>query len=198
MTHLSLPAARTRSATSPGAGRQARRLAARTGLALALLALPARASGGAGTPALAPDTVVPVRVARVEAAAGERVLVPVTVDLTAAGKALGSYQGKVLFDPGQLRLVSATAGGFDGPAVVNADHASKGTVIFAGASPDARRNRARTRILELTFEVTAAPGSRAAVRLELQELVAAGDFSDLTPLASVEDGEVVVRPEGGR
>lgn len=166
----------------------------------ALLALAALASLPAAPAASLPaDTArVGVRVASVVAAAGERVTVPVTVDLTASGKALGSYQGRIRFDPERLRLVEAGTGAFSGPAVVNADRAAEGTVIFAGANPDRSRNMGVTRVLELTFDVTGAPGARIPVSLELQELVSAGDFSNLTPLADVEDGAVVVESRRGR
>jgi hypothetical protein len=58
---------------------------------------------------------------QIATAVGDRITVPVKVDMTAAaGLALGSYQARLQWDPSVFNFVSSSSGSF-GPALFNTD-----------------------------------------------------------------------------
>lgn len=116
--------------------------------------------------------------AQVATAVGDRVTVPVMVDMTgASGISLGSYQLAFRWDPAVLKYVGSSAGGFAVPAF-NTDSVSLGLVRFAGANAS---GAVGVVILgNVTLEVLATDTS-SAIAVEFSELTAASTFQDLIP-----------------
>ena len=111
--------------------------------------LAAAAAGGvAGSRAeAAVRTVAPsVRVSIVRDAplTGQRIVLLVRVE--GAGMVLGSYEGRVLFDPKVLTVDSAVAGR-DGSRFVNPADAPHGTIRFAGFTTSGFTNPTALRIV---------------------------------------------------
>jgi hypothetical protein len=89
---------------------------------------------------------------------------------------LGSYTGRLRFDPGSLRFVSET-GIDDGMRVTNPAGAPQGDLRFAGASPGGFTNLI---LYQGEFEVTK-PDYMDALRLDMEEVSAAISLTNLTP-----------------
>ena len=138
------------------------------------------------------DSLVRVWVEPVTAAAGSVASVPVKVHLP-AGHALGALQVRVLFDPSLLVLERVSQGDFRGMFQANTARAGEGRVVAAGASADTTVNRDVVTVMELVFRVVGSRGARAPVRVEVVELVAAGDFTDLAAALDVREGSVLIR-----
>lgn len=108
---------------------------------------------------------------------GDRVHVWVKVQIGGeSGARLGSYTGRLRFDPGSLRYVQETAID-DGMRVTNPAGAPQGDLRFAGAAP---AGFTTLTLYEVEFEVTE-PGYLEALRLEMEEVSAALSLTNLTP-----------------
>lgn len=89
---------------------------------------------------------------------------------------LGSYTGRLRFDPSSLRFTSETAID-DGMRVTNPVGAPQGDLRFAGAAPT---GFTQLTLYEATFAVEKA-GYLDALRLEMEEVSAAVSLTNLTP-----------------
>jgi hypothetical protein len=114
----------------------------------------------------------------VVASVGQRVTLPVAVDMTGAGGTkLGAYRLSLRWDPELLRFSGAAGGAFGAP-VFNTDSAAQGVVKFAAAVPGGADGIVN--LGGVTLEVVS---TRAADTFDLafQELVAAETFANLLP-----------------
>ena len=93
---------------------------------------------------------------------------------------LGSYTGRLRFDPAAVRFESETAID-DGMRVSNPAGASTGDLRFAGAAPAGFQNLT---LYEATFEVTK-PDYMDQLRLDMEEVSAAISLTNLTPTLRV-------------
>jgi hypothetical protein len=93
---------------------------------------------------------------------------------------LGSYTGRLRFDPAALDLRGETAIN-DGMRVTNPAGAAQGDLRFAGASPAGFQSLT---LYEATFEVTK-PDYMDGLRLEMEEVSAALSLTNLTPTLRV-------------
>jgi hypothetical protein len=108
---------------------------------------------------------------------GDRVHVWVKVQIGGETAArLGSYTGRLRFDPASLRFTGETAID-DGMRVTNPAGAPQGDLRFAGAAPVGFTNLT---LYQAEFEVTRA-GYMDALRLEMEEVSAALSLTNLTP-----------------
>jgi hypothetical protein len=118
-----------------------------------------------------------VQVSNTQARPGEEIRVSVRVQFgTDTDAKLGSYTGRLAFDPEVLSFKSETKIN-DGLRVTNPGGAGQGEIRFAGASASG--------FLDLTiftgvFEVKKT-GYTAVLKLTMEELSAALTLSDLTP-----------------
>lgn len=154
-------------------------------LALVLAATPARGASQDSVPLLAPDT---------SSADGARIGLPVTLDLSAVGLALGSFQGSLRFDPSILTYVGVDQGDFAGAVEFNTDSVAAGLLAFAGANADSTVNRGWLPIIVLTVDVAGLGGEVSEISVALTELVTAGGFVDLTPVVTGGRGRLIVDP----
>jgi len=112
---------------------------------------------------------------------GDLVHVWVRVQVGAGTDArLGSYTGRLRFDPAGLRFEQETAID-DGMRVTNPAGAPTGDVRFAGAAPAGFQNLT---LYEATFEVMK-PDYMDQLRLEMEEVSAAISLTNLTPTLRV-------------
>ena len=93
---------------------------------------------------------------------------------------LGSYTGRLRFDPGDLRFVQETAID-DGMRVTNPAGAPQGDLRFAGAAPT---GFTQLTLYEATFTVEKA-AYLDGLRLEMEEVSAAVSLTNLTPALRV-------------
>lgn len=112
---------------------------------------------------------------------GDQVRVWVKVQIGGETDArLGSYTGRLRFDPAGLRFESEVAID-DGMRVTNPAGAPQGEVRFAGAAPAGFRTLT---LYEGTFEVVKAD-YMDQLRLEMEEVSAAVTLTNLTPTLRV-------------
>ncbi len=122
--------------------------------------------------------------AELTGAAGDRVTVPIAIDMTgASGIALGSYRITFSWNPAGFSFVNATGGTFGSP-VFNSESASSGVLQFAAASA-AGANGIFT-LANVALEVAATISGSFTVVFE--ELTAAGSFQDLLPYLTITQG----------
>ncbi len=135
----------------------------------------------AASPLAAQDTVVVQVPGQLSALRFDRITVPVTVDMRAAGAAkLGSYAIRVSWDRTALSYHSYHDGSFAVP-VVRTDSAGLGVVWLTAASPAGQDGLVH--VADLVFSVgTAAADS---VRVQATDLAAAATFTDLMASAVV-------------
>ena len=93
---------------------------------------------------------------------------------------VGSYTGRLRFDPAQLRFRSENPIS-DGMRVANANGAAQGLIRFAGASPSGLTTLV---LYDGSFEVRAA-GFAPTLRLQMEELSAALTLMNLAPRLTV-------------
>jgi hypothetical protein len=93
---------------------------------------------------------------------------------------LGSYTGRLRFDPGSLRFVGETPLD-DGMRVTNPAGAPRGELRFAGAAPT---GFTQLTLYEATFTVEKV-GYLDGLRLEMEEVSAAVSLTNLTPTLQV-------------
>ena len=101
---------------------------------------------------------VRVSIVRAKESNARRIVLVLRVD--GAGMVLGSYEGRVQFDPTVLAVDSAVAGR-DGSRFVNSGDAGRGTIRFAGFTPTGFTNSDAVRIV-----------GRALGRLENAKIIA--------------------------
>ncbi|MBN1481951.1 hypothetical protein EH223_06470, partial [candidate division KSB1 bacterium] len=121
-------------------------------------------------------------------AIGQKIEIPIQVDLSNLPEALGSYTAVLTWNPKAIKFLSYTAGktaGFSSP-VVNADKAESGTIIFASANPQGATGRVN--ILNVIFQVTPQFAEGANLDLRFTAMAAAFTFYDLLPYLSVTTG----------
>lgn len=121
-------------------------------------------------------------------AIGQKIEIPVEVDLSRLPEALGSYTAVLTWNPDALKFVSCSAGktaGFSSP-MVNADKAENGKIIFASAHPQGAAGRVN--ILNVVFQVTPKLAEGANLDLQFTAMAAAFTFYDLLPFLSVATG----------
>ncbi len=135
-----------------------------------------------------------VTVDRLDAPAGATVRVRVEVQVgTQQDFLLGSYTGRLHFDPGQLQFERENAIN-DGLRIANPANAAKGEIRFAGASAS---GFATLVLYDGTFTVKA-PGYAAGLSLAMEEMSAAKSLANLRPQLSVSRQIFLSRvPEGG-
>ena len=112
---------------------------------------------------------------------GEVVRVRVEVRVSAQDSfRVGSYTGRLRFDPAQLRFRSENPIS-DGMRVANANGAAQGLIRFAGASPSGLTTLV---LYDGAFEVRAA-GFAPTLQLQMEELSAALSLMNLAPRLTV-------------
>lgn len=148
------------------------------GLSLALLACnddPLKSGLPETPPPLARGAQAFVQVDNAEAQAGDQVHVFVRVQLgTESSAKLGSYTGRLIFDPGILAFQSDIKIN-DGLRVTNPNGAASGEVRFAGASA---AGFADLTLYEGVFEVKQT-GYMDALKVQMEELSAAVTLTNL-------------------
>lgn len=135
-----------------------------------------------GVRPLAAQTVVAgATAAQIATDVGDRITVPVKVDMTnAGGLLLGSYEARLTWDPTVLGFVSSSSGSF-ASAVFNTDSSAFGVVRLAGAN--AAGASGITTLGEVRLEVLTTASS-SAISVSFDDLTAAGTFGDLLPFLS--------------
>jgi hypothetical protein len=119
------------------------------------------------------------------AAPGERVALPIAIDLTGApGVSLGSFRLSLRFNPTLLKVIGTAPGAFAAP-VFNTDSGAQGVVKFAGAN--ATGATGFFTLGSVLFEALSTVAGDT-LRVAFQELVAAGTFADLLPQLVVTQG----------
>ncbi|HWP37134.1 MAG TPA: Ig-like domain-containing protein, partial [Gemmatimonadales bacterium] len=114
--------------------------------------------------------------------AGERLTMPIAVDLTGApGTRLGAYRLSVRWKPSLLKFVAAGGAAFAAP-VLNTDSAAQGVVKWAAAN--AAGATGFFTLGSVTFEVLNT-AQADTLKLAFQEMTAAGSYLDLLPQLSL-------------
>ena len=122
-----------------------------------------------------------LQVSNDQAQSGDQIHVWAKVQIGAqTDERLGSYTGRLRYDPGALRFVSETAIN-DGMRVTNPAGAPQGDLRFAGASPAGFTNLT---MYEAVFEVVK-PTYLDQLRLDMEEVSAAVSLTNLTPSLQV-------------
>jgi len=122
-----------------------------------------------------------VQVSNDRAQPGEQVHVWVKVQIGGqTNERLGSYTGRLRYDPSMLRFVSETAID-DGMRVTNPAGAPQGDLRFAGAAPTGFTNLT---LYEAVFEVVK-PDYLQDLRADMEEVSAAVSLTNLTPTLQV-------------
>jgi len=122
--------------------------------------------------------------AELTGAAGDRVTVPIAVDMTGApGIELGAYRITFSWNPAGFSFVNATSGTFGSP-VFNSESAGSGVLQCAAAS--ATGANGIFTLANVTLEVDATISG--AFTVVFDELTAAGSFQDLLPYLTITQG----------
>jgi uncharacterized protein YjdB len=151
-------------------------------LTISLAALTAAA--GMVSPAHTQTIVAGPTTGELTAAAGERVTVPIAIDMTGApGINMGAYRLRLSWSPIGFNFVSASGGTFASP-VFNSDSADSGVLRFAAAS--AAGASGIFTLADVTLEVQATVSD--TFRVAFDELTAASSFQDLLPFLTVTSG----------
>ncbi|MDH4136049.1 MAG: dockerin type I domain-containing protein, partial [Anaerolineae bacterium] len=125
--------------------------------------------------------------------AGEEVVVTINIDMSgvaAPNSALGSFTGSLAWDPAVLAYnsYSGPLAGFTG--AVNTADVGIGQISFNGAN--ATGATGDVEVFEFTFHAVGAGTS--TLNLEYSAMAAATTFTNLLPLLTITDGQVVVSP----
>ena len=112
---------------------------------------------------------------------GQEIQVPVIIDMTGMPEKLGSFTGKLQWDPNVLRYLGYRAGANSSfrTLVVNSKKTSRGQLIFAGANPYGAEGKAE--VLNVTFKVVGKIGSSSPLQLTFSAMAAAYTFHNLLP-----------------
>jgi hypothetical protein len=124
---------------------------------------------------------------------GQQIVVSINVDMSNAPTAdnkLGSFTGSLAWDPAVLAYHgdSGLLAGFTGP--VNIANVGTGQIDFSGTN--ATGAMGNNVVLQITFDVVGVGAS--ALNLEYAAMAAAYTSTDLLPILTVTDGQVVVSP----
>lgn len=138
-----------------------------------------------------PDMSVRAWVPTDTVARGDTVAIPVYLDMSNTGKAIGSFQGRLAWDTAVVGFVSVSSGDFSGTFDSNPDSAALGLVRFAGISTSSSANTDTTKVAEVLVEVLGEGGSTTLLDLEMSG-VAAVDFTSLDSDLTVVDGRLTV------
>jgi len=111
--------------------------------------------------------------------AGQIIEIPVVIDVSEVGKKLGSFTGKLEWNPAALEFLGYRGGsakGFENP-VVNDTRAGGGELHFANANPYG--GEGRVNVLAVRFK--ALKNTPANISLDFSAMAAAETFIDLLP-----------------
>jgi hypothetical protein len=145
------------------------------------------------TPTLAQGQVIAEAVpSDATPARGETVTVDINIDVsgTNPAKLLGSFTGSLKWDRELIRYAghSGTKTPFTG--VVNVmDAGGIGTISFNGANPNGAAGKSN--VLTVTFTAISPNGVAVMLDLEFTAMLAALDFTNLVPLLTVRDGNII-------
>jgi uncharacterized repeat protein (TIGR02543 family) len=122
---------------------------------------------------------------------GQQVVVSINVDMSSSAAPddlLGSFSGSLSWNPAVLSYNSNSGllGGFTG--AINTANTGSGQITFNGAN--ATGATGNTVVFQITFDAVALGTS--ALDLEYSAMAAAYSFTDLLPILTVTDGQVVV------
>ena len=123
---------------------------------------------------------------------GAAITLPVRVDMSAVGTAIGSIQARITFDTAVVSFDSLTTD-FSGSYNANIDSVSSGIVRFAGINTSSSANVDTTKVGILHLRAKEKWNSQTVVDLDIPEL-AQSDFTNVTGLMNVIDGHVLVSP----
>lgn len=147
-----------------------------------LLAAFAALSAARPAPAVAQSVVAGPTTAQIATKVGDRITVPVKVDMTAAsGHLLGAYRVRLSWDAAVLKLVSTASGSF-AAAVFNTDSSAQGVVRFTGANANGVGGIVTLGSVTLEVLTTA---SSSPLTASFAELAAARTFTNLLPFLTV-------------
>jgi len=135
----------------------------------------------AATPLFARGIRVMITPFNSQANAGEQITVAIHLDVSASAEFLGSCTGSFQWNPQVLKLIGYVGGattGFSNP-VLNKEKAAQGRLTFAHAYPEG--GKGKVSLLNLTFEVIGATGSRSDFAVEFSAMASAYTFKDLLP-----------------
>ena len=110
---------------------------------------------------------------------GRMIHVPVIVDMTNSDEMLGSYTGRLSWDPHKLEYVSHS----HALALVNDREGKKGLIRFAAANPKGWRGKVK--LFQVDFRVVGDPGSHVSLDLDFSAMAAAHSFIDLLPMLKI-------------
>lgn len=111
--------------------------------------------------------------------AGQIIEIPVVIDVSHAGEKLGSFTGKLEWNPAALEFLGYRGGstkGFENP-VANDTRAGGGELRFANANPHG--GEGRVNVLAVRFK--ALKNTKANISLDFSAMAAAETFIDLLP-----------------
>lgn len=126
------------------------------------------------------------------AAVGDTVTLPLRIDMSGVGKAIGSVQARLTFDTAVVSYLSMTSE-FSGTFTQNEDSASAGILRFAGINTSASVNLDTTKVAILKFVAKGRWGSQTVLDVDIPELIQA-DFTNVTDQMDVFDGHILVSP----
>lgn len=126
------------------------------------------------------------------ATAGDTVTMPVRIDMSGVGKAIGSVQARLTFDTAVVSYLSMTSD-FSGTFTQNEDSASVGILRFAGINTNASVNLDTTKVAILKFVAKGKWGSQTVLDLDIPEL-SQTDFTNVTDQMDVFDGHILLSP----
>src|SRR3989338_7893274 len=142
----------------------------------------------AATPAWSQTIVAGPTTTQLQAFVGDRITVPIAVDMTgAASFRLGAYRASLAWDLTQLRLVSTSSGTFGSAAFNTGPAADSGLIRFAAVN--ATGVDGIPVLGSATFEVIASDKG-SAFSVQFQELTAATTYQNLLPFLTVTSGQL--------
>ena len=122
-------------------------------------------------------------------APGQVIEVPVIVNMSETAEKLGSFTGKLSWNPAALQFIDFNGGstkGFENP-VVNDSKTGNGELVFANANPHGAEGMVNILNVQLTV-IRNAPLDGDPVFLSFSAMAAAGTFTDLLPYLSRPSG----------
>ncbi len=130
-----------------------------------------------------------------EAAAlsGETISVPIYIDMSDVGAAIGSFQATLDFDPSVIQFQSLSQGDFQGIFDHNSANAGSGTLAIVGINTDGGANTGTTKVADILFDVVGEWGTYTDLDLTVSEIVDV-EINDYSDRLDVEDGGVFVAP----
>ena len=130
---------------------------------------------------------------------GNRLEIPVVVNMAELRESLGSYTATLTWDPAVLHFEGFSGGttmGFENP-LVNTAEVKDGKLTFAHAH--AHDTKGSINLLNVKFKAIGESGSSSAMDLSFQSLTTGSTFYDLLPLLKADDprvaSKVVIIPD---